>query len=44
MVSKHIAKMYDACEALIDSLNTFGAGIDGGKDTLSMAAQCGSTR
>jgi hypothetical protein len=29
---------------LIDSLNTFGAGIDGGKDTLSMAAQCGSTR
>ena len=35
-------KMYDACGALRDSLITFGAGIDGGKYTLSMAAQCGS--
>jgi phosphoribosylformylglycinamidine synthase len=35
------AKMYDACEALRDSLITLGAGIDGGKDSLSMAAQCG---
>lgn len=35
------AKMYDACEALRESLITFGAGIDGGKDSLSMAAQCG---
>ena len=35
------AKMYDACEALRDSLLTLGAGIDGGKDSLSMAAQCG---
>ena len=34
-------KMYDACEALRDSLIIFGAGIDGGKDSLSMAAQCG---
>ena len=33
--------MYDACEALRDSLITLGAGIDGGKDSLSMAAQCG---
>jgi len=35
------AKMYDACEALRNSLITLGAGIDGGKDSLSMAAQCG---
>mmetsp|Transcript_9653 Transcript_9653/g.20386 ORF Transcript_9653/g.20386 Transcript_9653/m.20386 type:complete len:1333 (+) Transcript_9653:170-4168(+) len=35
------AKMYDACEALRDSLLVLGAGIDGGKDSLSMAAQCG---
>ena len=35
------AKMYDACEALRDALITLGAGIDGGKDSLSMAAQCG---
>ena len=36
------AKMYDACEALRDSLLVLGCGIDGGKDSLSMAAQCGS--
>jgi len=36
------AKMYDACEALRDSLLVLGAGIDGGKDSLSMAAQCGN--
>jgi phosphoribosylformylglycinamidine synthase len=35
------AKMYDACEALRDSLLALGAGIDGGKDSLSMAAKCG---
>ena len=35
------AKMYDACEALRDSLLTLGCGIDGGKDSLSMAASCG---
>ncbi len=35
------AKMYDACEALRNSLIELGAGIDGGKDSLSMAAQCG---
>jgi len=35
------AKMYDACEALRDALLALGAGIDGGKDSLSMAARCG---
>jgi len=35
------ARMYDACEALRDSLLVLGVGIDGGKDSLSMAAQCG---
>lgn len=35
------AKMYDACEALRNSLLALGAGIDGGKDSLSMAARCG---
>mmetsp|Transcript_14029 Transcript_14029/g.15233 ORF Transcript_14029/g.15233 Transcript_14029/m.15233 type:complete len:1320 (+) Transcript_14029:207-4166(+) len=35
------AKMWDACVALRDSLLTLGVGIDGGKDSLSMAAQCG---
>lgn len=35
------AKMYDACEALRDSLLELGVGIDGGKDSLSMAAKCG---
>jgi phosphoribosylformylglycinamidine synthase len=35
------AKMYDACEALRDSLLSLGVGIDGGKDSLSMAAKCG---
>jgi phosphoribosylformylglycinamidine synthase len=35
------AKMYDACESLRDSLLVLGVGIDGGKDSLSMAARCG---
>lgn len=35
------AKMYDACEALRDALLALGASIDGGKDSLSMAAKCG---
>lgn len=35
------AKMYDACEALRDALLILGVGIDGGKDSLSMAARCG---
>lgn len=35
------AKMYDACQALRDCLLELGVGIDGGKDSLSMAARCG---
>lgn len=35
------SKMYDACEALRDALISLDVGIDGGKDSLSMAAQCG---
>mmetsp|Transcript_6895 Transcript_6895/g.13751 ORF Transcript_6895/g.13751 Transcript_6895/m.13751 type:complete len:1317 (+) Transcript_6895:84-4034(+) len=35
------AKMWDACVALRDSLMELGVGIDGGKDSLSMAAKCG---
>jgi len=35
------AKMYAAAEALKDSLLAVGIGIDGGKDSLSMAARCG---
>eukprot|EP00980_Cylindrotheca_fusiformis_P011909 scaffold2830_cov131-Cylindrotheca_fusiformis.AAC.30 len=35
------AKMWDACVALRDCLLELGVGIDGGKDSLSMAARCG---
>lgn len=35
------AKMYDACGALRQSCLDLGIGIDGGKDSLSMAAKCG---
>ena len=35
------AKMYDAAQALRDALLATGMGIDGGKDSLSMAARCG---
>ena len=35
------AKMYDACEALNKALLELGVSIDGGKDSLSMAAKCG---
>jgi phosphoribosylformylglycinamidine synthase len=34
------SKMYDACEALRAALLELGVGIDGGKDSLSMAARC----
>jgi phosphoribosylformylglycinamidine synthase len=34
------AKMYDACEALRNALLEIGVGVDGGKDSLSMAAHC----
>lgn len=33
------AKMYKACEALMHALKELGPGIDGGKDSLSMAAK-----
>ncbi|KAL7563251.1 hypothetical protein ACA910_015742 [Epithemia clementina (nom. ined.)] len=35
------AKMYDACQALRDALLALNVAIDGGKDSLSMAAKCG---
>ena len=35
------AKMWKACVALRDSFLELGVGIDGGKDSLSMAARCG---
>jgi phosphoribosylformylglycinamidine synthase len=35
------ARVWDACEALRDALLAIGAGIDGGKDSLSMAAGVG---
>ena len=35
------AKMWDACKALRDGLLELGVGIDGGKDSLSMAAKVG---
>jgi phosphoribosylformylglycinamidine synthase len=35
------AKMWDACLALRDGLMSLGVGIDGGKDSLSMAAKVG---
>jgi phosphoribosylformylglycinamidine synthase len=35
------AKMWDACVALKDALVSLGVGIDGGKDSLSMAAKVG---
>jgi glycosyltransferase A (GT-A) superfamily protein (DUF2064 family) len=31
--------MWEACEALRDALLVLGPGIDGGKDSLSMAAK-----
>ena len=33
------AKMWEACEALCDALKVLGPSIDGGKDSLSMAAK-----
>lgn len=35
------AKMWNACVALRQALLDCGVGIDGGKDSLSMAARCG---
>ncbi len=36
-----LCQMWDACEALKFALLSCGVGIDGGKDSLSMAAKCG---
>ena len=36
------ARMYSACAALRDCLLQLGVGIDGGKDSLTMAAQVNS--
>lgn len=33
------AKMYECCEALCEAMKALGPGIDGGKDSLSMAAK-----
>lgn len=35
------AALYDACEAVCDALTKLGVSIDGGKDSLSMAARLG---
>eukprot|EP00514_Thraustochytrium_sp_LLF1b_P012922 CAMPEP_0184547584 /NCGR_PEP_ID=MMETSP0199_2-20130426/5664_1 /TAXON_ID=1112570 /ORGANISM="Thraustochytrium sp., Strain LLF1b" /LENGTH=1367 /DNA_ID=CAMNT_0026942099 /DNA_START=165 /DNA_END=4268 /DNA_ORIENTATION=- len=35
------AAMYEACEAMCDVMKTLGVAVDGGKDSLSMAAQAG---
>jgi phosphoribosylformylglycinamidine synthase len=35
------AHMYDACEALCETMKKLGVAIDGGKDSLSMAAKTG---
>ena len=33
------AALYDACEAMCNLMNKLGIAIDGGKDSLSMAAR-----
>jgi len=35
------AHMYDACDALCETMKSLGVAIDGGKDSLSMAATAG---
>jgi len=35
-------RLYDACEAMTEMFSNLGAGIDGGKDSLSMAARVDS--
>ena len=37
------AKLYDACTAMCDMLSSLGAAVDGGKDSLSMAARVNNT-
>jgi phosphoribosylformylglycinamidine synthase len=36
-------EMYDACEGLCEALKNVGVGMDGGKDSLSMACRVGNT-
>ena len=36
------AMLYDACKALCETLGRLGIAIDGGKDSLSMAARVGN--
>jgi len=35
------AAMYEACEAMVGLMGALGVGVDGGKDSLSMAAKVG---
>lgn len=35
------AALYDACEAMCSVMGELGIAVDGGKDSLSMAAKCG---
>lgn len=35
------AAMYEACEAMVGLMGSLGVGVDGGKDSLSMAAKVG---
>ena len=35
------SRLYDACEAMCEMLSAIGAAVDGGKDSLSMAARVG---
>ena len=37
------AALFDACKAMCDIMQTLGIAIDGGKDSLSMAARVGDT-
>ena len=36
------ARLYDACQAMCNTLSALGIAVDGGKDSLSMAARVGS--
>lgn len=36
--------LYEACEAMCEVMKAVGVGVDGGKDSLSMAARVGGQR
>lgn len=38
------AKMYEACKAMCDIMSDLSIAVDGGKDSLSMAARIKGTR